>query len=94
MHCHGRGVVQRILDKLDIRGIVEFSRERRDGAREADVGRGEGGPRGALRDDIHLQRLAFRVTSRRAAQRFRCKCAAGCQQGCCYTEAHHAACAE
>ena len=82
MHCHGRGVIERVLDELYVRGIVELAGKRRDGAGEADVGRGEGGPCGAIGDDIHLQRLASRRARRATQQWFRCKCAAGCQQGC------------
>ena len=79
-----------LLDELDVGRVVELAGKRRDGAREADVGGGEGGPCGAVGDDIHLQRLAFRVAAWRAAQRFRCKCAAGrAQQGGNYAERHH-----
>ena len=90
MHCHGRGVIERVLDELDVGRVVELAGKRRDGAGKADVGGREGGPRGAVRYYVHLQRLASRRARRATQQWFRCKCAAGCQQGCCcYTEVHH-----
>ena len=55
MHCHERGVIERILDELDVGRVVELAGKRRDGAREADVGGREGGPRGALGYYVHLQ---------------------------------------
>ena len=54
LHCHGRGVIERVLDELDVRRVVELAGKRRDGAGEADVGGREGGPRGAIGYHVHL----------------------------------------
>ena len=76
MLCHGRRVIERVLDELDVCGIVELSRECGYGAGEPDVGRGEGGSCGAIRYYVHLQRLAFRRARRATQQWFWCKGAA------------------
>ena len=89
MHCHGRGVIERVLDELDVRGVVELSRESGDGAREADIGRGEGSSCGAIRYYIHLQRLASRRARRATQQWFWCKGAARRQHSSSYSERHH-----
>ena len=89
MHCHGRGVIERVLDELYVRRVVELAGKRRDGAGEADVGGREGGSCGAVRYYVHLQRLAFRRARRATQQWFWCKGAARRQHSSSYSERHH-----
>ena len=88
MHCHGRGVIERVLDESYVRRVVELAGKRRDGAGEADVGGREGGSCGAVRYYVHLQRLAFHRARRTTQQWFWCERAAGCQHSS-YAEMHH-----